>query len=195
MELAAYYGIEEDRNSLKHHGILGMKWGVKNGPPYPLSDDVSTGSKLKKWVKVRKDRGIDPKNPRSPESQTKAKVRELRVRMADMTNEEINECLKRLDIEMAVERRYASILSDEKAERQAKEDAKWYKPKNLSKALDNTLETTKPLLKLADIVDNYSIMTSGTSVYDSLGLGGDFRASDLMNFKSKKKQKKKEDDD
>ena len=33
---------------LEHHGILGMKWGKKNGPPYPLDDSVSTGSKLKK---------------------------------------------------------------------------------------------------------------------------------------------------
>ena len=23
-------------SELKHHGILGQKWGVKNGPPYPL---------------------------------------------------------------------------------------------------------------------------------------------------------------
>ena len=23
---------------LAHHGIQGMKWGVSNGPPYPLSD-------------------------------------------------------------------------------------------------------------------------------------------------------------
>ena len=23
-------------NYLKHHGILGMHWGKKNGPPYPL---------------------------------------------------------------------------------------------------------------------------------------------------------------
>lgn len=32
---------------IAHHGILGMKWGRKNGPPYPLSRSVSTGSRLK----------------------------------------------------------------------------------------------------------------------------------------------------
>lgn len=26
-------------NELHHHGIKGQKWGVKNGPPYPLSKD------------------------------------------------------------------------------------------------------------------------------------------------------------
>lgn len=25
-------------DELAHHGTLGMKWGVKNGPPYPLSE-------------------------------------------------------------------------------------------------------------------------------------------------------------
>ena len=24
-------------NELKHHGVQGQKWGVRNGPPYPLS--------------------------------------------------------------------------------------------------------------------------------------------------------------
>lgn len=32
---------------LAHHGIIGQKWGVRNGPPYPLGSDVSTGSRLK----------------------------------------------------------------------------------------------------------------------------------------------------
>ena len=32
---------------LYHHGIQGMHWGVQNGPPYPLSKSISTGSRLK----------------------------------------------------------------------------------------------------------------------------------------------------
>lgn len=28
-----------DATYLQHHGIVGMHWGKKNGPPYPLSDN------------------------------------------------------------------------------------------------------------------------------------------------------------
>jgi len=31
-------------NELYHHGILGQKWGIHNGPPYPLSYQLSEKS-------------------------------------------------------------------------------------------------------------------------------------------------------
>ena len=43
-----YTSMYSRNAELYHHGILGQKWGVQNGPPYPLDSSVSTGSKLKK---------------------------------------------------------------------------------------------------------------------------------------------------
>lgn len=35
-------------DTLQHHGIKGQKWGVRNGPPYPLKD----GNKFNKTIKA-----------------------------------------------------------------------------------------------------------------------------------------------
>lgn len=52
------YIPQNDFDFLMHHGIKGQKWGVENGPPYPLDDSVSTGKRLrieKKSNKVKQE--------------------------------------------------------------------------------------------------------------------------------------------
>lgn len=34
-----YYAVHRTNKYLKHHGIEGQKWGVRNGPPYPLKNN------------------------------------------------------------------------------------------------------------------------------------------------------------
>lgn len=46
------YVIAPTSDDIQHHGILGMRWGRKNGPPYPLgSSDHSASEKKAGWKK------------------------------------------------------------------------------------------------------------------------------------------------
>lgn len=45
-----YIARSEDRLYFEHHGILGQKWGKKNGPPYPLdAGDHSSSERKAGW--------------------------------------------------------------------------------------------------------------------------------------------------
>ena len=45
---------------LKHYGILGQKWGVRNGPPYPLTGgSYSPSEKRAKYKKIKTKKNID----------------------------------------------------------------------------------------------------------------------------------------
>ena len=50
-----YIGAIRCTPYLEHHGILGMKWGKQNGPPYPL--DAEDHSKAEKKANYRKSLG------------------------------------------------------------------------------------------------------------------------------------------
>ena len=52
------YSWNLDIEELTHSGVKGQKWGIQNGPPYPLSRDISTGSRLKTTSSGRKPGGI-----------------------------------------------------------------------------------------------------------------------------------------
>ena len=61
------------KDSLAHHGILGQKWGVLNGPPYPLSYQSHSRIEQKKNSTSRID-GISKHN--KPKSSDNRLVRE-----------------------------------------------------------------------------------------------------------------------
>lgn len=58
------------REYLAHHGILGMEWGKKNGPPYPLgASDHSAAEKKAGWQdSLNQDKQISSKKSFSSES-------------------------------------------------------------------------------------------------------------------------------
>lgn len=59
------------RDYISHHGIKGQKWGVKNGPPYPLDSSKSTGKRLKESGSVTKKKAI-PSNAVKTETAKKS---------------------------------------------------------------------------------------------------------------------------
>lgn len=54
-EEKVYCSMYSRNAELYHHGIKGQKWGVQNGPPYPLDSSISTGSKLKEKLNFKSD--------------------------------------------------------------------------------------------------------------------------------------------
>lgn len=49
--------INRMKNELKHHGVKGQKWGVQNGPPYPLKYEAHSAAE-KKHMSKGKAKGI-----------------------------------------------------------------------------------------------------------------------------------------
>ena len=81
------------KSYLSHHGVKGQKWGVENGPPYPLND----------VVKAIAYRGGEMSDGRKVANFTKRDVRKARKlvnkNMKTMTSEEIKEYKSRLLLE------------------------------------------------------------------------------------------------
>lgn len=80
-----YSGYYEDHYSFAHHGILGQKWGDKNGPPYPLDPgDHSAKEKKAGWVKSLKNYHAEKKKKK----QRKKALEKARVALAEKKKQE-----------------------------------------------------------------------------------------------------------
>lgn len=71
-----------DGTELYHHGILGQKWGTRNGPPYPLDDEDHNAAERKAgWKKSLNASG---------ESRTTRKKNEYKTQLEDLKQNGIN---------------------------------------------------------------------------------------------------------
>ena len=124
-EEKVYTSMYSRNAELYHHGVKGQKWGVENGPPYPLSDEVSTGKRLKKVEKLEKkselNRGYMKKHEDYYDNKTK-KENEKVDKKADKKIEKINK-KREFKKEVNETHNYMQLHLNDNGYKYAKEDA------------------------------------------------------------------------
>lgn len=78
-------------NELRHHGILGQKWGKRNGPPYPLKPSARSSA----------EKRAARKRPKKSEAQIESEhaKRSDMVNRGTLTDEELQKKIQRLKME------------------------------------------------------------------------------------------------
>lgn len=87
--------IVQNDNYLIHHGMLGQRWGVKHGPPYPL-DKKSQEILRKEW---RKEKRIDDREieRRKKDVIATGDVKAAAANKFEFSEEEINQVIQRFN--------------------------------------------------------------------------------------------------
>lgn len=136
-------------NTFEHHGIKGQKWGVQNGPPYPLEENSGSSGK----------RGLFEKRAKTVEEKMKShSVGEADLKK--MTNQELDDYINRL----FKEKKLVS-LQDE-----TKEALKNSAAKNASKIGKLALKAGGAVLKLAWNGTVWTVETLGKKAIEGVGI-------------------------
>lgn len=130
-----YKGYYED-HYLAHHGILGMKWGKKNGPPYPLgASDHSASEKSAGWRKSLDGRKRHSVSVEASARRALAKVYGVNANFYSKSNKSLSSINKSLMNKQLKKAEEAQAASDENAYRK--------KANNLNKKIDKKLEKSQ----------------------------------------------------
>ncbi len=192
-----------ESNYLAHHGILGQKWGHKNGPPYPLdADKHSANEKKKGWMQSLRDKS---------EAKKAAKKKQAALEKARKTKEANK---KKQQLKEEYEAKKKKVLESGKPSEVYKYQGAMSN-EELRRALDRidmerrlsdmaNKETKTGHQKIADLMskakDYKDWANTGMEIYDTLATLHNFQNPDDQWRYMKKKnggdeKKKKKDDD
>lgn len=148
-----YVGSDLNGDSLSHHGVPNQKWGVRNGPPYPVrrGHDIhynvgkmtektksglrKTGEALKSGAKSAGTKVKSSfqrwKNDKKADLAIKETDNRLlknwqkkQLRISDMTNQELQQRIDRKKLEESYKRALRGDFSDPKTWKKSSKDAK-----------------------------------------------------------------------
>lgn len=96
-------------DNIYHHGILGQRWGKKNGPPYPLGVSSHSASEKKAgWAK-----SLSKKTPKQKESESKK--RSDAKNRGTLSDAELKSKIERLKMEKELGKLTDEVVSSGKA--------------------------------------------------------------------------------
>lgn len=189
-----------ESNYLMHHGILGMKWGQQNGPPYPLDANKHSASEKKAgWIQSLKDKS-EAKKKKKKKQQDLEKARKARAEKA-----------KQAKLAKEYEEKKQQILKSGKAS-----DVQKYKGQMTNQELSDALnrirwEKELDRMSSAEVKSNFDKVdevmdkvgkvrnwaNTAMDTYDTIATFHNFRNPDnkWSYIKKGNEKKKKKDDD
>lgn len=141
-----------DENVLVHHGVKGMKWGVRRTPEQlghqppkkksKVSIKIHTGNKETK-PKTESPKEDEKPKPKAPENNSPSRERK---KVSEMSDDELRSVINRIELE----RKYSSLTAKQKSKGQkiakdilsesAKKTATKYTTKYMDKGVEKILQ-------------------------------------------------------